>query len=236
MSKKLIFSAVGDKSFHKKWLDKNQDFDVMLVYYGNNAEISNDYQKDCNYFFQEKTNSKFAILQKILIENLDIFNKYDYVWVPDDDLDISYKDIETLFSMAEEHNLWICQPSITENITMNFVKNKPGSVIRFVSFVEQMAPLFKRDILLYLGSTFDATESLWGVEHVWNALLKSPKDKIAIIDKVSAKHMKKVGTDYSRFKIHPTVEIDIIKDEYKRVLDFPESIDLIEYNIIMEEK
>lgn len=236
MSKNLVFSVVGDKSYHKEWLGVDSDFDLALVYYGDKDDVALNYKKDSKYFFYQKTKSKFGILQKILLENSHIFNEYDYVWVPDDDLYISSKNINYMFSVAKEYDLWLSQPSLTGNITMDFLKQKDGVFIRYVNFVEQMAPLFKKEILFYLASTFDATESLWGVEHVWNALLKCPKDKIAIINNISINHMKKVGTDYSRFNISPLVEIDVLKNIYQNVLNFEGSIDLIEYNLVMEKK
>lgn len=235
MTKNLVFAAVGDNSCHKKWTLENQDFDLALVYYGDSDEVANTYSKQSKYFFYEKTKSKLSFLQKLILERSDIFSSYDYVWAPDDDISISTAEINKIFFIAKEKDLWICQPALTGNITMPFLKQTSGPDIRYVSFVEQMAPLFKKDVLFYLANTFDSTESLWGIEHVWNALLKCPKDKLAVINSIAMNHTKVVGSEYSRFKIHPLKEIDILKNIYWHILSFPESSDLIEYNNPMED-
>jgi hypothetical protein len=72
--------------------------------------------------------------------------------------------------------------------------------------------------MLYLSHTFGATESMWGMEHVWNALLGAPKNKIAVIDKLIMKHTKTTGSDYSRFKTSPYVERKELWDKYMPML------------------
>jgi hypothetical protein len=217
MNKNLIISAVGDNSLHEKWVGSDS-VDLFLIYYGNNETNLKKYKSQSTYFLNIKTKSKYEFLKEIITDNFEKIQQYGYIWLPDDDLDIDIKDIEEMFLIMEKYDLWIAQPSVVNNVNLPITANKPDSDIRFTNFVEVMAPAFKKETMLYLSHTFGATESMWGMEHVWNALLGAPKNKIAVIDKLIMKHTKTTGSDYSRFKTSPYVERKELWDKYMPML------------------
>ena len=83
---------------------------------------------------------------------------------------------------------------------------KAGVAINPNTDVEVLAPLMSLDTLMLVKDTFDENYSGWGYDFLWPYLLEYPQDKIAIIDSIVMKHTKPVGTDYSRFPIHPSLE------------------------------
>lgn len=215
--KNLIISSVGDNSFHKSWMGDN--IDLMLYYYGNNEEKIKEYKKDSKYFFSKKINSKYDILQQIIVDNFSIINKYEYIWLPDDDLDISYNNLCKMFAIMKKYDLWIAQPSVIGNINIEATAQNKQYDMRYTNLIEIMGPAFKLNIFLYLSKTFGITKSMWGVENFWSILLGCPDDKLAIIDCISMNHTKQsTEAGYNRFGINPYLERQKLFENNKNMI------------------
>lgn len=120
---------------------------------------------------------------------------YDYVWFPDDDIDISGPDAERLFALAHEHDLQLCQPSLSaESACTNWpvTKHVENSVVRRTNFVEIMAPLFRMDALAKCLSTFTENNCGWGLDFLWARIL-GDKD-MGVIDAVQVRHTQMWGS------------------------------------------
>lgn len=217
MDKNLIISAVGDKSLHEKWIGSN-NIDLFLIYYGDDEENAKRYKDQSTYFIQMKTLSKYDFLKNIIIDNYIIMQQYNYIWLPDDDLDINFLEIEKMFEIMKRYDLWIAQPSVINNVNLPITASVKDSDMRFTNFVETMAPAFKRETMMYLCPTFGMTQFMWGVENIWTALLGTPKNKIAIIDSITMDHTKLGGSDYSRFKTDPYKERTDLWKAHKNLL------------------
>jgi len=217
MSKKnLIMSAVGDNSFHKEWISGNPEIDLILIYYGNNDEIFSDYTKDALMCIKQK-GQKWSLVKAFINDNFKFVSKYEYIWLPDDDISISADNLNNIFNIAKEYNLCICQPSVISsdgNVSHDITRPRKGLKLRFTNFVEIMMPLFDIKSLLFLYDDFNLSESSWGLDVSWSHRLNYPKDKIAIIDEISALHTKPVGFDYFRFKISPNYDLNNILQKY----------------------
>ena len=224
MGKNLIISAVGDNSLHEKWMGSS-NVDLFLIYYGDNKKNTKRYKSQAKYFIQIKTTSKYEFLKDIIANSFKEIQGYDYIWIPDDDLDIGPLAIDKMFEIMKKYDLWIAQPSLVNYINVPITQNVRGSEMRFTNFVEVMAPAFKREIMLYLFPTFGMTEFMWGVEHIWNGLLGAPLNKIAIIDCIVMNHTKAGGTDYSRFKNNPYEERASLWEKNKVLLSKTNSLE-----------
>ncbi len=212
----LIISAVGDKSLHKEWIKSHSAFDVVLIYYGNNDEIYSDYKKDALICIAQ-TGQKYHLIKMFIKENFDFVLKYKYVWLPDDDISISADNLNDMFNIAKEYNLYICQPSVISSdgkVGHEITRPRKGFKLRFTNFVEVMMPLFKVETLLSLYDDFDLSESSWGLDALWPHRLNYPTNRLAIIDEISALHTRSAGSDYSRFKIRPKTELKNILRKY----------------------
>ena len=212
----LIISVVGDNSFHKEWISGNPEFDLILIYYGNNDDIFSDYSKDALMCIKQK-GQKFPLIKTFINDNFKLVSKYEYIWLPDDDISISSNNLNNIFKIAKEYNLYICQPSMISsdgNVEHKITRPMKGIKLRFTNFVEVMMPLFDIKSLLFLYDDFNLSESGWGLDASWSHRLNYPTDKIAIIDEISALHTKPVGSDYSRFKINPEDELNNILQKY----------------------
>jgi hypothetical protein len=203
MRKNLVISCVGPNSLHKSWLKENRNFDLLLYYYG---DVKNLYKEDADCYF-EKKGTKFNI-----IADLDLANKYEYIFVPDDDLLMDCDDINRLFDLAKKHDLWVCQPSIMGYYSVHQTLHHPGCVLRYTNWVEIMCPCFSNYAFEVCQKTFNYSKSCWGVEKLWNKKLGNPKDKIAIIDDVIAQHTRPcfAGDNYTNNNIEKP-ENDLFK-------------------------
>ena len=215
-SRNLIISAVGDHSFHKEWISGEPDFDLVLIYYGGSDEIFSDYTKDALICIRQK-GQKFPLTGAFLHHNLLMMARYEYVWLPDDDISIATDCLNRLFSIAREYDLSICQPSVAavdDQVSHAITKPVKNVKLRFTNFVEVMMPLFKTETLLSLYDDFSISESGWGLDASWSHRLNDPKNKMGIIDEITALHTRSVGSDYSRFCVHPQTELDNILNKY----------------------
>lgn len=206
-SKFLVISAVGDSSLHKEWISSNKNFDLALVYYGDQKE---KYKKDADYYLESK-GYKWHLISEIYEKFEHEFSKYDFIWCPDDDVSASPDTLNQMFSYCESKSLNLAQPSLSSDsfYDMPITLNKFNLEFRYTNVVEQMAPVFSLDVFKKLKSTFLETKSGWGLDWVWPKILEYKN--CGIIDLVQVKHTRepKVGELYSKYKkeeVYPPAE------------------------------
>jgi len=202
----LIVSPAGDDSLFKNWINSSPNFDLVLLYYGDNSDIATSYTYYTPYVYQAK-GEKYHLIKSFLQSNLEFISNYDYIWFPDDDVFINNSDINRLFDIAKEYELHIVQPSMDGYVSHEITKPVSNSLLRYTNFVEVLAPLFSLEALLKVYETFNLNYSSWGYDYLWPHMLGYPKDKIAIIDDIIMTHTKPVGQNYSRFPKNPWDEM-----------------------------
>jgi hypothetical protein len=220
--KNLVIVPAGDNSLHTKWDEDEKNYDLIVLYYGSNEDIFNEYKKnskDC----VKVSGHKWHLISKYILSNLKEIEKYDYVWFPDDDLLSNVKDINNLFEINKEYSLWLSQPSLSGYVAYEIEKKVDNSLLRFTNFVEIICPLMSIETLKKLVFYFNINESAWGLDYLWPKLLGYPKDKIAIIDNVTVEHTRPIRGDYNnRFKKEPMQELKEVFQKYN--LSFNQTI------------
>lgn len=228
MKNYLVISTVGDESLHSEWIQNEPNFDLVLLYYGNNDQIVKEYAKQTPYVYMAK-GEKYHLLKSLILSSPEFISNYKYIWLPDNDVSISTENINKMFEIADKYNLCLAQPAMKGHVSHRITLPQPNNLLRYTSFVEVLAPLMNLETLMLCKDTFDENYSGWGYDFLWPYLLDYPKDKIAIIDSVIMTHTKPIGTDYSRFPVLPSVESqemlsrlapDLIPDqkEYSKIL------------------
>lgn len=211
--KNLIIAAVGDNSLHHNWIQGIPNFDLSLIYFGKNSDIAKKYSQEAKYF-KNQSGQKFPLIKSFLLENPNILKTYNFVWMPDDDIFISTEEINTLFDIACSYKLDLCQPGMKGYFSHKFTKPELFTFLRYTNFVEVLAPLMSIKTLINLYESFDISKSGWGLEFYWENIISKNDGKIAIIDSVVMHHTKPIGIDYSRFDIHPRIELENINNKY----------------------
>ncbi len=207
MKKNILVACVGPTSLHHCWLDGDRDFDLMIVDY---KGIEN-YKDDGEYYIQAK-GTKFNIIADIFDQ---IPKEYERIFIPDDDLYMKPADINKLFSVANQYNLNVCQPSLVGYYSVAINLHHPASILRYTNFVEIIGPCFDRTTFDLCRDTFNYNKSCWGIELLWDMKLGFPKDKIAIIDEVIAVHTRPCfrGDNYSNNNVESPYY------EYKKLVE-----------------
>jgi hypothetical protein len=213
----IIIAPCGNKSFLFKdaWLKNKEqkDFDVCLLFYHENINDPSRYT-DVEYFYHLK-DFKYHMLHKVLTElHPEWLEQYDYFYFLDDDIDIDTQGINSMFLLSRTFRSAISQASLSQDSFCSWpmFKQQKNSFLRFVGQVEVMAPLFEKEALKLCLPSFIGNRSSWGVDSVWPAILKYPKDKLVVFDSVIMKHTLPVGGGelYVKIGVNP-------HDEWKAI-------------------
>ena len=142
MKKNLVVVRAGGKSLHTRWTEiphEDRNYDLLISYFSDEAFAAFQPEPGVEAVLIKggKWDGLFATLSD---RDLDA---YDFYWLPDDDLDISAKDVNALFDAMNTHGLRIAQPSLSpESYFSHFVFSQcPGFVLRYTNYIEIMAPL-----------------------------------------------------------------------------------------------
>ena len=187
--KNAVFVPVGKDSLHRQLLKGDADFDLHLLIY------DGSYNKFCNDsdFVACDAGYKMDMIYRYLHRHPELFEKYEYFFLLDDDIVISTEDVNRLFSMMREYQLKIAQPSLVMSYyTYKHTAFHPFYILRYTNFVEMMMPCFSRDALKVVLPTFEQKIRWCGIEMHWPVLIGSNHNDMAIVDAVSAKHTRPV--------------------------------------------
>lgn len=187
--KNAVFVPVGKDSLHRQLLKGDADFDLHLLIY------DGSYNKFCNDsdFVACDAGYKMDMTYRYLHRHPELFEKYEYFFLLDDDIVISTEDVNRLFSMMREYQLKIAQPSLVMSYyTYKHTAFHPFYILRYTNFVEMMMPCFSRDALKAVLPTFEQKIRWCGIEMHWPVLVGSNHKDMAIVDAVSAKHARPV--------------------------------------------
>ena len=131
---------------------------------------------------------KWPTLAKVL-PKLPEYRHYAFV---DEDIDVSVEILNSLFQTGDLFGLSLYQPALTARSYSNheFARVEPNSYIRPTTFVEIMVPFFSHDALVKCLPTFELSELGWGLEYLWNEILRSKG--MAIVDRFPVTHIRPV--------------------------------------------
>lgn len=189
----LVIVRAGNKSLHPKWLGgpEPRNWDLVISYFGDDPDI---YRVDDVVRIDSK-GPKWTPLQALVMQHPQYLDMYDYIWFPDDDLEMKKQDMNRFFDICREHRLELAQPALTVNspVTHPLVFENTLSRIRFTNFVEVMAPCFSIACLQRVLPTFNCTQSGWGIDWLWPRIVDNPNSGVAIVDDVVIRHTRPLG-------------------------------------------
>jgi hypothetical protein len=208
----IIIIPAGDDSYHDKcnWNATNskKEYDLCINYFGDNNEISTKYKNNSEYFYTFK-GPKWQIIRQVL-EKIDV-EKYKFIWIPDDDLQMSVRDINNMFGIAKKYNLNLSQPSLYDQYSSRkILLNCKECIIHYTNFIEIQAPLFNKETFNKIKHTLmdPDIKSAWGLDYIWEHMIK---ERLAVIDYVIMKHMRPMSMNvessfYKKYNINPRLE------------------------------
>ena len=188
--KALVVIRCGDASLHPEYVNQHADFDVVLSYFGNDLPYDLTHIQYVHYC----KGSKWEGLSAFFQANPSIWQAYDYIWLPDDDLSSDVANINQFLQIVAQERFDLAQPGLTHNSYWSFLitRQVKGLRYRVSNFVEVMAPLFSRSAFAVCVDTFAENKSGFGLDFLWRTLLKGRK--IGIIDQTPVFHTRPVGS------------------------------------------
>lgn len=209
----LVIACVGDGSLHPEWLDRRDErnFDLFLVYYG---DVEDQWRDHADHYARRK-GAKYEILHSVCHEFEDILERYDTVWLPDDDIRTNTRNINRMFDLFTELHLQVGQPALDRQsfVNVSLTRQMPFVAARFTRCVEIMVPLFATPALRACKWTFGETKAAWGIDWIWvetvNGELEDTR-KVAMLDATAVTHTRKQDLNagfYSKLPVHPHEEM-----------------------------
>ncbi len=194
LKKNCVISAVGKDSLHREWMKENPDFDLHLIIYDNSY---NKFYNDTDFITYQK-GYKFKLIYNYLQDHPEYLERYDYFFMPDDDILIDTVNISKLFRRMQEWNLQIAQPALSGSYyTYEHTLRDRFCALRYTNFVEMMLPCFSRKALKKILMTFTEGRIGWGIEFHWSQLIGFKDHEMAIIDELKAVHTRPIQS-YNR--------------------------------------
>ncbi len=198
--KNLVVCGANERSLHAHWTrdipEQDRSWDLLINFYGKTQNFG--YDPLAEYQTREIGYGKWAGMHHLCQQGSPVWD-YDYIAFPDDDLMMSWRDINEMFAICRQFGLKLAQPSLRPSeipISHAITQQDPRYLLRFTSFVETMAPFFSRDALEACVGTFATSASGFGIDNVWPKLLGEPTDRIAVVDRVSILHTRPMASTY----------------------------------------
>ena len=186
--KNLLFTSAGDNTnFDELWLDKERNYDVWVVYYGNNDENFERYKSKVDYIIKRK-GDKWQNFHHVYNIHYNKIQEYDRIFFLDDDIIITVEDINKMFQLSLECDLWICQPSFALGSEIGWGINVHNSktFLRYTNFIENNSCLMTKEALNNFMKLYSPELVSFGVDYVFmwaNEFSKKENNKkFAIID------------------------------------------------------
>lgn len=145
------------------------------------------------------TECKGEIYREVYRHMLGSQQRYDYVGLIDDDIELSWSDINRLLAIGREHGLDIFQPSLTPDSHYShkcFLNpGRPG--VRPSPWIEVMMPFYRSELFLSGGPYYAESISSWGLDQFVMPMLQKlmGMNKAAIIDSVVVRHGRPITSD-----------------------------------------
>ena len=178
----LVVLRCGKHSLHRNWMtSQERNGDIVLCPYepieGDNVEAT--------LIVGQKWDGLGRFFQSYQARR-----DYDYICLPDDDLDMDTALLNNFFSLCEISKAQLAAPALTADSFFSHLPTMQNQefVRRSMSFVEIMMPCFSREFFAEALPTLSLTRSGlgFGLDYVWPHML-SYKD-IWIFDEAPCTH------------------------------------------------
>lgn len=218
----LVFARVGDRTLHPSWLagDAERNWDLQLSFYGDDASVARDGDLPLSVDRGTKWDSIFRYLRA----HPEVFERYQYLAFPDDDLAFGPGRLNRFFETCGEFDLSLAQPALTAQSYYShpITLRCPAFRLRYTNFIEGMAPCFKAAYLKTMLPELDGWYSGWGIARVWALLMPDPVRRAAIVDEAPMTHTRPLSSgtiykDLAQLDVNPHEELARVRASYDSV-------------------
>ena len=185
----LVYTPAIHGEFAGDFVNPSRNFDLVVNDWTGAGKFSKAAQQ-AEYRFAEKGHKWPTIAR--LLPQLPRYRFYAFI---DEDIDAPVDMFNNLFRTGELFGLSLFQGALTprSHSSHEFALAQANSYLRPTTFVEIMAPFFSHDALTRCAPTFTLSELGWGLEYLWNDILRS--QGLAIVDKFPVTHIRPVQSN-----------------------------------------
>lgn len=219
LSRNLVVVRAGDGSLHETMIPGAVAgwYDLVVSYFGVDPERFRTPHENR----VDVRGGKWDGLGRTLEELGELQSRWDYCWLPDDDLDISPESIRNLFAVMRGHRLAVAQPALSHDSWFTFIQllRCQSFELRWIDGIELMAPCFSMQVLEQVRPIFSQTLSGYGLDSLWCRLEQDNRKRCAVIDSIEMRHTRPVGGGqlYENMKaqgVDPYTEMDQLLTRY----------------------
>lgn len=188
----LVFSSVGNQSrWYDEWATPHRTYDIFVSYYGDDAT-----RMQVSAMSADRLNvtsgGKFQNLYAWYHGKPELFGGYRYIAVLDDDIQMSGADIDRMFATADKLDLWVSQPSFSDDskVSHEITKHEQGVSVAYTNFIEMNCPFFKADKLFEVlnSDKNDGTLFGYGTDFMYQDILGADATKYAVVHSVQCRN------------------------------------------------
>lgn len=209
--KLLLFWAVGTRDDAKELIQQNlrtaresagkDCCEVFLAHYkGGPGDWPKEWYSANVAGHTARKGFKFQLLQDAFQSGALNQQRYDFVWVLDEDIELT--NVGENLKIAEDSGALISGPALwqkNKGVDHTIQAQRPECRYRYTNFVEVIAPLIRTEALEPILSDCEGcihTNSVWGLNSVWCNLvadrlpdLVTPQTSCAIMDGAPVNHL-----------------------------------------------
>lgn len=184
-----VYTPAKWGEFAGDFVNPSRLFDLVVNDWTGDGRFSTAAQQ-AEFSFAEKGHKWPTIAT--LLPRIPTYRIYAFI---DEDIDASVETLNGLFQLGDLLGLNLYQPALTarSHFSHDCSRVKPESYVRATTFVEIMAPFLAHDALEKCAPTFTLSELGWGLEYLWNDILRS--QGMAIVDCFPVTHIRAVQSN-----------------------------------------
>jgi len=190
--KNLVVVRAGKGSLHPQWLrdGESRNWDLIVSCY----DPSVRFDHDDGVMTVVRPGGKWDGIYAVLSQP-GLLDRYEHVWLPDDDIAASSGQIDAVFNAMRRYDLDVAQPALTHDSYFSHFAFLacPGFTLRYTNFVEIMAPCLKTSLLRSVLEDFRASMSGFGMDYIWCRLREDGRYRAAILDSIAVRHTRPIG-------------------------------------------
>lgn len=224
LCRNLVFARTGKGSIHQAWAGtprSRRNWDLQLsTYIDDNAHL-----REGDFPLSIDKGTKWDSVFRYFRNDPQLFDRYDYVFFPDDDIGMTGDNVNRVFDICRKHGLDIAQPALTPDSYFwhALLLKCPGFEIRYLNYIEPMCPCIRTEYLRILMPYLERMFTGWGLDLVWAMLMPDPSYRAAILDNIEVRHTRpfETGAIYSAFRemgVDPHQERSRVANTYKSAL------------------
>lgn len=201
----LVFVSAGPGTVHYDWArylsDEDRNWDLCTSWYGKERPEG---RLPGEYFMHLPGCHKMSAFSSALMTHPHLHG-YDAFWVPDDDIETTWRDINRMFNIFRRLDMSLAQPALRSSsdcyINHAITLQDTKYLVRYTTFVEIMCPLISREMAMACLQAFRGLGRSYYIDYVMMNIEGRIPSKAGIIDDVAVTHGRATAATYDATEV-----------------------------------